>query len=268
MNHFDAPTRSSGWVRLTARIGAATLLGTALAGTVGVSVALTSPTHAWATDRDETVSVQIVDGEAPTPTPTTTTAPPATPSSTGVPSTGGTFLPTTTPGVTQQTITDPAAADAAMVDAETMAGLIYVSALRASSSPSILPDGGDVSLVVSIRNLSGETIDGAASFWLSAGFGLTVSDVIEVDVPALAPGETRTLTANLPGPGQWTLLQANATYTPPPTIDGVDVQAITRTENVLVAPWFTLSTASMAIAGVGGYLWWARQAARRAVMPV
>lgn len=247
-------------------------LAGALLGAValGGSPALAAPIHpaahaaGWqlADESDDGLVVKVVDPAAPAPSPAPSPAPgpsfPA-PQSPRPLSNGGPL-----PQVAQQTLTDAAEADAALgPKSESMAGLIYVSAARTAPNLTLHPDGGEVAIVLTLRNLAGETVDGTARFWITTAWGWGASEPVEVEVPALAPGETRELTATLPGPGQWAFYQAHAAYTPPASVDGVDLAAITRTENLFILPLFALGIAAVIGAVVGAYAWGSRVLARR-----
>lgn len=244
------------------RLGAL-LLATLVAG--GLAASAFSSVPAYAQDDEGNLSVEIVDPAAPspspspTPTPAAPAAPAPAPRSTGTPGASA-----ATPAITQSTITDAAAADAALgPQSESMAGLIYVSAAHTAPRLSLHPDGGEVAIVLSLRNVASETVDGTARFWITTAWGWGASEPVEVEVTALAPGETRELTATLPGPGQWAFYQAHAEYTPPATVDGVDLAAITRTEFLFILPLFALGVAGVAGIVVGAYVWGSRVLARR-----
>ena len=251
----------------TLGVSALALLGALALGAAPASAAPIHPaSHAagWQlTDEgDDGLVVKVVDPTTPTPAPTPTPTPtPVAPTPQSPrPASGSGPLPQ----VVQQPLTDTAAADAALgPQSESMAGLIYVSAARTAPRFSLHPDGGEVAIVLSLRNVASETVDGTARFWITTAWGWGASEPVEVEVTALAPGETRELTATLPGPGQWAFYQAHAEYTPPATVDGVDLAAITRTEFLFILPLFALGVAGVAGIVVGAYVWGSRVLARR-----
>lgn len=245
-------------------------LGLIAAVALGASPAQAEPIHpallvggpVAAEENEDGLVVKVVDPATPTPAPTPApSSAPATPAPQAPrPAAPGATLPQ----VSQQTLTEPADADAALGEgSESMAGLIYVSTARTAPSLTLHPDGGAVAVVLTVRSVAGETIDGAAKFWLTTAWGWPASPPIEVDVPALSPGETRELTATLSGPGQWTFYQAHAEFTPPASVDGVELSAITRTENFLILPLFTLGIAIALAAAVGVVVWGSRVLGRR-----
>ena len=87
-----------------------------------------------------------------------------------------------------------------------------------------------------VRNVSKSTFDSTARFWVDATFGSRLSEVRGIRIRALKPGETRTVRATLVGLGQWTVLHAHATFTPPPSIDGTKVAAVSRDSFIFVPP--------------------------------
>lgn len=139
------------------------------------------------------------------------------------------------------------------------AGLIYVSPVRTAVSPGILPSGGAVDLTVSVRNLTKRKLPGTVEFWITTPWGARTSALPAETLKPLAPGETRTLTARLDGPGQWTFFTAHAVFTPPAMVDKLPTSPQTRTEFFVVPPFFAL--AALAVLALG--LAVLRQALRR-----
>lgn len=135
------------------------------------------------------------------------------------------------PGTTD----DPVAEDA--VD---LGGILSIGGLTTGSSLSLNPFGGDVQVWFTVRNTSRSTIDATADFWMENAFGLRLATVDGVAVAGLKPGETRTVGADLPGAGQWTVLTTHARLNPPAQVDDVDLSSLTRDATVFVVPWLTL----------------------------
>jgi hypothetical protein len=71
-----------------------------------------------------------------------------------------------------------------------------------------------------------------------------------VEIADLKPGETRTVEASLGGIGQSTFVQVHATLTPPKTVDGVELDSITRDQFLVVPPW---GVAALGGAGALGF---------------
>lgn len=230
-----------------------------------LTAVLFGTTPAIADDAEDNLTVEIIDQDVPGP-PVVTPVPPVVPSATPPGRSGATFTPTSSPGVTQQSITDPAAADEALGEhSDTMAGLIYVSMAHATPGLSFHPDGGEVAIVLSIRNVSGETLDGVARFKIATAWGWQASEDLEVAVAALVPGETRVLTATLPGPGQWAFYQTQVSFIPPEKVDNVELAPIVRSENFLVLPLFAAGIVCVLGAAAIGYFWRAKRLSRREV---
>ncbi|MBN9613593.1 MAG: hypothetical protein J0H64_09085, partial [Actinobacteria bacterium] len=116
-------------------------------------------------------------------------------------------------------------------------------------TPSILPSGGAVDLTVSVRNLTKRKLPGTVEFWISTPWGSRASSLPVEKLKPLAPGETRTLTARLEGPGQWTAFTAHAVFTPPSVVDKLDTPAQVRTEFFLVPPFFALAALAVLLLG-------------------
>lgn len=166
--------------------------------------------------------------------------------------------------VTQTTITDPTQADQALGDEPfDLSGVLYVSGLTGAASPSFGPSNGTVTLALTIRNVSSTTFNSKARFWLGNAAGMTVADMTPVTVKGLKPAETRTISATMRRLGQWTVLHAHVTLTPPKVVEGTRLIPLTRDTTVVLAPLFTLSLFSGA-GGLGtiGFVGWRRLTAR------
>lgn len=189
-------------------------------------------------DHDYNITVQVAPGQT---------------------ATGGAGAAGTTPG-TSRTVTTQTTVDASTVvtgaitppepaaDEFSIGGILYVSGLSTAYSPSIDPLSGELAVQYTVRNVSGETIDSSSRFWVTNAFGAELSAVDPVQVTALKPGESRVVSAVLPGVGQWTFASAHMTLTPPATVAGVELQPLTRDVFVVLPPWFLL--ALIAIGGV------------------
>lgn len=262
--------RSTRTKRFAAGILSAALLGSAVlaATALGLLAGAAGATPAWADDSDDSnMTVEVIDPNAPPTTPPPTTTPPPASGGNQGPGAASGPSPTAPPTVTQAPITDPDNADGALgEESATLAGLIYVSNVRSTGSWSLHPDGGEVRIVLVIRNVSGETVNGVARFWITTAWGWMMVEPVETEVNELVPGETRELTATLPGPGQWIFYQTHAEFIPPESVDGVELNPITRAENIIVVPWFSIAVASaVLLLGIGTYVWWRRASARQAM---
>lgn len=190
------------------------------------------------------ISIDVLGPPAATPPAT----PPPTPPRGNTPR-GGT--------VTQETISLPTEADAALGDEPfDLGGVLYVSGLTGSASPTLHPDNGVVKLKITVRNTSETSFDSSLRFWLENAVGAKVAEVKGVRVKALEPGETRTITASMRRLGQWTMLHAHATLTPPKVVDGTALVPLTRDTVVTLPPLFGLSIGG-ALGVLGGLIWWA-----------
>jgi hypothetical protein len=76
-----------------------------------------------------------------------------------------------------------------------------------------------------------------------------VSDSGTFAVPAIAPGKTVVVSLAMPRVGQWTVLTAHATYTPPATVDGTALKPVTREVTIFAFPWLNTGVA-VSVAGV------------------
>jgi hypothetical protein len=168
----------------------------------------------------------------------------------------GTGTPVTGAGTTQPAI------DTASADTFDLGGVLYISGVRTGFTPSVNPLDGSMEVSFTVKNVSKSTLDSNAELWLTNVFGAGVGSRAEVSVPALKPDESRVVSAPLGGVGQWTMLTAHATFTPPSTIDGNEVPPVTRDAAVLVFPWLV---ALLLVGGAAGYAVW--YLLRRAPLP-
>jgi hypothetical protein len=70
------------------------------------------------------------------------------------------------------------------------------------------------------------------------GVDLGGSDTIAVR--GLAPGEIRTIGADIGGVGQWGVLKAHMTVTPPAELRGVKLEPLSRERWVMATPWYAI----------------------------
>lgn len=173
-------------------------------------------------------------------------APP--PTSNGSGSTGSTGSPTTSgsrggsggasTGASSavETATEKPAPQQGDID---LGGVVHVGGLTSTYLPSLNPFGGEIALAFVVRNVSQTTFDSSARFWMENPFGGRVAESV-VDISALKPGESRVVSMRLPGAGQWTVLTAHATFTPPETVEDTALSPLTRDATVFALPWFLL----------------------------
>ncbi len=208
---------------------------------------------------DGTLSVEVTDG-SPTPTPTPSSTPttratviPPRSSSAGNSSTGG----SSTSVATQATIPNPTTADDALgADPAVVDGVLAMSGLSASASPSIEIGNGTLTVSFVVRNLSAAPFSSTATFWVDNAFGGLIAKTGEMAVDDLQPDETRRIQVVFEGLGQHVVLNVNATLTPPPEISGTPIEPISRNSTVMVPPWFSIALVS-GIALLSRIGWWA-----------
>jgi hypothetical protein len=138
-------------------------------------------------------------------------------------------------------------------EADGAAGLIGVGGLRTSYLPSANPLAGTLHVEVSVQNLSDEVIAPTVALSLRTWFGLQLSAEPERPLGPLGPGELRTAEVDLTGVGQWTVVAAYMTLTPPEEIGGVEVGPVQRARWVLATPWFLLAAAALGLVGVAAW---------------
>ncbi|GAA3883898.1 hypothetical protein GCM10022381_27610 [Leifsonia kafniensis] len=131
-----------------------------------------------------------------------------------------------------------------------LGGKLFLDGVESAYRPSVNPFDGTVSIGFTVKNVSNETVDASARFWATGPFGNDLGSVDAVPVTQLAPGESRIVSAELPGVGQWVLINAGYTFTPPATIDGVAVAPISRTAPLFIFPWALTVVALLGVSAV------------------
>ncbi|GAA4372730.1 hypothetical protein [Agromyces bauzanensis] len=211
---------------------------------------------------DGNLTVDISDGLVPTPPPTVPPSgrptgrqitPPAGPPITPPGrlnvngQTSGSFIDTADPpsSAVDQTPPTPPAPEP---DEVSLGGVLLVGGLAGGFSPSLNPLAGQLQVWFTVRNVSTSTIDATADFWLAGPFGHRISEVDDVTVTGMVPGEKRTISATLQGVGQWTFVTVHARLTPPPVVDNAELSSFTRDANVFAPPWLI---AVLIVVGLG-----------------
>ena len=158
--------------------------------------------------------------------------------------------PGSVPGVRQTTVKRPRAVTAALGnDPFNLGGVLYLSGLTARSVPAMAPNGGDIVMDFTVRNVSSAPVTSSLKFWLDNAVGIRIALVDNVRVADLASGETRTVTATLKNTGQWTVFNGHVMVTPPAAVKGAVLSALTRDALVIVPPYFLLLD-SVIVAGL------------------
>lgn len=153
------------------------------------------------------------------------------------------------PGSTAPTSTDPVTA----ADEVDLGGGLFAGGISTSYIPSLNPFTGEVDVKVGVRNASKSTIDLSADFWLGGPFGNRLGGSGTVTVTGLKPGEKRIVSAVVPGAGQWGIVNAHATITPPAQIDGVDTKKVQRDAMVVIPPLYLMGLVLFALLGLAAW---------------
>lgn len=222
---------------------------------VGMLCVLTISTVPRATadgDIGITINVEVVDSSG-------SSTPSSTPTGTGTGQpTSGTSA-TASSGTSSTPVGTPTASASTAPGGETsIGGVLFISGLTMTYTPSINPFDGHVDMKFTVRNAYKKAVDGKAIFWVTAWFGNTVGHRVEVSVPNIQAGETRTVTATVHGVGQWGILTGHVTFVPPKYLDSVTLTAVTRTGTVVYIPWFPV------VCLAGGSAFWFAMRRRRA----
>ncbi len=137
-----------------------------------------------------------------------------------------------------------------------LGGLLYVSGLGWSYTPSLNPAAGALELHFTVRNAFTKPVDASAQFWVTGIFGQVVGQSATVGVLSLQPGETRTVSTTISGMAQWTVVTARMVFTPPPRLGSQSLSPVHREEVVWFLPWFVILLAALGAAGFVGWRWW------------
>lgn len=180
--------------------------------------------------------------ETPAPTVTASDAGPTS-------STTPTVEPSGTPAPTPTDSAAPAPTGSAAAGAPTpeptfrpvaVGGVLYVSGVRTTMHPSWDPLGGTLHVELTVRNATDRILDASASFGATTLLGIDLGGSDTLAVRGLEPGEIRTISADIGGIGQWGVLEAHMTVTPPSAIDGVELAPLARERWVVAPPWYLL----------------------------
>jgi hypothetical protein len=119
---------------------------------------------------------------------------------------------------------------------DSVGGIVFVSGLTSQYIWSPNPLRSAVELRLTVRNVSKTNFDSTARFWVTTTFGAKLSEANGIAVHALKPNETRVIRTTLGGLGQWTVLQAHATFNPPKVVEGTSLAPVTRDAFIVVPP--------------------------------
>lgn len=138
--------------------------------------------------------------------------------------------------------------------------LFSVSSLTATHEWSANPIDTRVRLSLTVRNGSKSSVDSTVDFEVTSNFGNTVGSATGIAIDGLKPGKSRVVTVSIGNLGQWTLLNAHATVTPPKKLNGQALAPITR-EAFVVVPSTLLASGGgvVALGGASAAIWWLRR---------
>lgn len=229
--------------RRTAPMTLAAAAGLLALGATGFALADAGAAHA---DDDNGIGISITVPTAEPTSPTGTTPATGGGTSTSTGTRGGASTATNSVAPANTTAVVPAA------DTVDLGGKLFIGGLSSTSIASVNPFAGEAVVSFTVRNISKETIDADVRFWADGPFGNQLSSV-KVPIEALKPDESRTVEATVTGLGQWTFIQVHAMFTPPATIEGIEMASVTRDQFLFVPPWLVLGGGSLAIAGTAGF---------------
>ncbi|POH62434.1 hypothetical protein C3B61_16400 [Cryobacterium zongtaii] len=151
------------------------------------------------------------------------------------------------PATTQVTTVGAAATAALGADPVVLAGVLAVSGLTATAHPTAGPDGGDIVLTFTVKNLTDNPISSSLRFWVDNAVGLEIRAADDASLTDLPGGETRTVTTTFTDVSQWSVFNSHVTLTPPDSVDGTALTPVTRDALLLVPPYFVLLVAALVV---------------------
>jgi dihydroorotate dehydrogenase (fumarate) len=120
---------------------------------------------------------------------------------------------------------------------------LTVSSIAASYAGDINPFAGKVSLTMTVKN-TGNVALGANTVTNVRGLlGIPLSGDVNIEVPELLPGTTRTITVVVPGVGPWVLLSPHvslAAIVDPGALNAGPLPKAERETSMFVMPWVLL----------------------------
>ena len=153
-------------------------------------------------------------------------------------------------GVTEVVANTPAAAADALGEVPfDLGGVFYLSGLVGSAASVVGPEGGDITLAFTAKNVTSWPLSADLRFWLENSVGMDVAHPTDSRVIYLEPGQTKTVSITLSDVGQWGVLNAHMTFTPPDTVNGAVLTPVTRDTLVILPPYFV-----MLVVGILGVL--------------
>lgn len=138
--------------------------------------------------------------------------------------------------------------------------MIYVGGLSSRYHWSINPFGGSLELSVPIRNASPDTLDVVAVFSANNLFGGHVGSKEKVVLLDIKPGETKTISGQVNGLGQWALVKSQVEVSRMGEEDAWGLGTVNRDRWVFFLPWFLVLLAVLLL--VGAFYWRRRRKAR------
>ncbi len=145
---------------------------------------------------------------------------------------------------------DAAVAEPVDTDALAASTVLDVSGLRTRYRASIDPGGGHLAVRLVVRNSSHRTVDASVRFWVTAAGGHRVGSAPTVTVDGIPPGESRTVSQEVGGIGQWTFVTAHAELEPVLPTGAEKMEPVVRDRTVLAVPWAVLALLLVIAAGV------------------
>jgi dihydroorotate dehydrogenase (fumarate) len=136
--------------------------------------------------------------------------------------------------------------------------VISIGGLKTSLAGGVGLTGHALGITYTLTNTGNVALRGHVDVWVDGPFGNQVASAPTVTTPELLPGQSRTLSARLPGVSQEGLLSANVRLRP-----FVDAKALApghladtqRDASIAAVPWLLVVILALALAG----LWWGRK---------
>ncbi|MFG6444021.1 WxL protein peptidoglycan domain-containing protein [Microbacterium sp. P07] len=138
---------------------------------------------------------------------------------------------------------------------------LTITGITAAYTPSFNPLAGETTVTFTVQNAGNVALAGQLKTEIKGFFGITLASPTQQDVSEMLPGSTRTVTAVVPGVGQWLFL--NPVTTLYPSVDETALNpgplaSVTRDTVVIAVPWVLLAIIVLGLL-IWAWIWFGRK---------
>ncbi|MFG6504474.1 WxL protein peptidoglycan domain-containing protein [Microbacterium sp. P05] len=138
---------------------------------------------------------------------------------------------------------------------------LTVDGMSTSYTPSLNPLSGETTVTFTVRNAGNVALSGQLKTEVKGLFGIGLASAVQQDVSEMLPGSTRTVTAVVPGVGQWVFLNPVVTLYPqvdPTAQNPGPLLSVSRDSILFVVPWVLLIIVLLGLA-IWAWIWFSRR---------